>query len=599
MKKILLLFLLAAAIFLAYAPALQNGFVWDDTALVSRDPLIRSWRLIPEGFQHFLFTDATASDFYRPLQRLSYTLDYAAFHFRPTGYHFTSIACHVAAAMALYFFALELLLSFKGTGRFRAWVPYVAALAWALHPLQTSAVVYISGRADPLAAAFGFFGLFLVWRSLRTMGFASWTFQLAAGAALFLSGLSKEAGLIFLAVGLVLLALLKNWRATLRFSVTALFVLVSYFSLRLSAEHFPAPRLKQPAPLLARPILMARALAEYSEVLVFPIHLRMDRDVETQTRGFGNNGMTIAARKELQTLAGLALLAGVSFWFYRERKRDPAVFACLTAALICYLPVSGIIPLNATVAEHWLYLPSAFLFLAVGLVAARFAESASRWRRRLVFSAATLFILFFAGRTFVRTFDWKDQRTFLERTIASGSDSVRMLINLGGLELSEGHFDLAKKHLTAALEREPDQPLALLNLAALAMKENDFAATRRLLQRAKEVPLVEAQAHEMTAILESKETGKVNPTRFHLAARTGIPNWAIEKRYIKVLAETASLDAAVAELRHCLTSQWYRADSWLLLAALETERGQPSEAAKALKRAQELDVHLGDETPTL
>ena len=49
-----------------YAPAALNGFVWDDTALVLRDPLIRSWRLIPEGFNHFLFVDATASDFYRP-----------------------------------------------------------------------------------------------------------------------------------------------------------------------------------------------------------------------------------------------------------------------------------------------------------------------------------------------------------------------------------------------------------------------------------------------------------------------------------------------------------------------------------------------------
>ena len=32
-----------------------------------------------EGFQHFLFTDAAASDFYRPMQRLSYLVDYAAF----------------------------------------------------------------------------------------------------------------------------------------------------------------------------------------------------------------------------------------------------------------------------------------------------------------------------------------------------------------------------------------------------------------------------------------------------------------------------------------------------------------------------------------
>ena len=65
---------LVALIFAAHAPALRATFVWDDTALVLRDPLIRSWRLIPEGFQRFLFVDATPSNFYRPVQRLSYTL---------------------------------------------------------------------------------------------------------------------------------------------------------------------------------------------------------------------------------------------------------------------------------------------------------------------------------------------------------------------------------------------------------------------------------------------------------------------------------------------------------------------------------------------
>jgi len=89
-KKVapLLLVLLALA---TYAPALRNGFVWDDQALILSDPLIRSWRLICEGFQHFLFTDAAASDFYRPLQRLSYTVDYSAFFQSPFGYNLLSV----------------------------------------------------------------------------------------------------------------------------------------------------------------------------------------------------------------------------------------------------------------------------------------------------------------------------------------------------------------------------------------------------------------------------------------------------------------------------------------------------------------------------
>jgi hypothetical protein len=55
-----------------YAPALRHGFVWDDTALIWRDPFIRSWRLIPEGFNHFLFTDATASNWLLFLSALTF-----------------------------------------------------------------------------------------------------------------------------------------------------------------------------------------------------------------------------------------------------------------------------------------------------------------------------------------------------------------------------------------------------------------------------------------------------------------------------------------------------------------------------------------------
>src|SRR5213082_214769 len=90
-KKIWAALILIVVVFISYAPAVRNGFVWDDTALVLRDPLIRSWRLIPEGFNHFLFVDATASDFYRPIQRLTYTIDYAGFAFRPGPYHLTSL----------------------------------------------------------------------------------------------------------------------------------------------------------------------------------------------------------------------------------------------------------------------------------------------------------------------------------------------------------------------------------------------------------------------------------------------------------------------------------------------------------------------------
>src|SRR4029434_9172449 len=111
LQRVGALLVIIAATFLVYWPASRNGFVWDDTALVLRDPLIRSWRLIPESFRHFLFLDATASNFYRPLQRLTFLAGYAVLKFVTRGYYRTSVYVHIAAAIACFLFFERLLLS--------------------------------------------------------------------------------------------------------------------------------------------------------------------------------------------------------------------------------------------------------------------------------------------------------------------------------------------------------------------------------------------------------------------------------------------------------------------------------------------------------
>ncbi len=211
----------------------------------------------------------------------------------------------------------------------------------------------------------------------------------------------------------------------------------------------------------------------------------------------------------------------------RARKRNPAVFTALLFGLIAYLPVSGIVALNATAAEHWIYLPSAFFFLAIALEIVELGQKLKSPRSTVATTTLVLGVVwmaFLGARTFARTFDWKDQRTFLERTIAHGGDSARMLINLGGLELTEGKLEDAAVHLHAALQKKPNQPLAIINLAAVALKQKDFKLARELLTRATQMPLVDAQAHQLLAALESKEGGKVDLMRMRLAARTGPPN---------------------------------------------------------------------------
>ena len=56
-----------------------------------------------------------------------------------------------------------------------------------------------------------------------------------------------------------------------------------------------------------------------------------------------------------------------------------------------------------------------------------------------------------------------------------------MLINLASQELHDGQLDSAKQHLEAALQKEPDQPFAVINLAVVAIRKEDYPKAREIL----------------------------------------------------------------------------------------------------------------------
>ena len=198
----------------------------------------------------------------------------------------------------------ELLRLFGVEERKRRLIAFLATVAWAIHPIHNAAVAYVSGRADPLAAAFGFLGLYSGIRSLRTNEPRRWLFLFAAGALLLLSMLSKETGIVFLFLWGAILLLKKNWRVFLPVTVIALFVVAIYLGLRLPAEQVAPPTFRPPPPLLVRPILAARAFAEYTGLILLPLNLHMDRDVETRPEGSPEARTNHAAWRELQTLLG-------------------------------------------------------------------------------------------------------------------------------------------------------------------------------------------------------------------------------------------------------------------------------------------------------
>ncbi|MCE9609648.1 MAG: hypothetical protein K8R23_05515 [Chthoniobacter sp.] len=583
-----------AATFLVYWPALRNGFVWDDTALCFRDPLIRSWRLIPEGFRHFLFLDATASEFYRPLQRLTFTADYQLYSFAQSwGWHLTSILIHAAAAVTLWALVRKLCATHpaKTLTDFRAeWLALGVAVLWAIHPLHTSAVTYIAGRADPLAALCGFAGLAIGLVSLEN-GRRSLLAALGAAACFFCAILSKEAGFFAPLTWLLILAWRRaSWRLFARWLVLLAVVVGSYAALRFTAERTPPPSAPVTPPAV-RPILAARAVAEYAGLLVAPLTLHMERDVTTRPQESVEATLRNARLREYQTLLGVVLILGLLAWGHRARRLDPLIPLALGAFLVAYLPVSNLLSLNATVAEHWLYVPSAFLFLAAALTLAQ-----SRLPRAGTAAVLAVWLLLLGTRTFLRQADWRDQRTFLERTIAAGGDTPRMRMNLGNVESAAGHHEIAIAHYREALRRARDESPTVRGMIALGyanvlLRARDFPAVHTALAEAEKTPLLAAECRRTRAALVAVEHGSDSGNLLRDALDLAPNNWAIRKRYVEYLIERDDEEEAMRELRDALEHHAFRSEAWQLLGQLLESINRPDLALNAYQEAAARDVH--------
>ena len=604
------------AVFLVYWPALRNGFVWDDTALCFRDPLIRSWRLIPEGFRHFLFLDATASDFYRPLQRLTFVFDYQFYAFtQPWGWHRTSIAIHAAAAVALFFLVRKMCAARPANAvpaEVRDRLALGVAVLWAIHPLHTSAVTYIAGRADPLAALCGFSALALGLVSLEN-GKRKRLATVGAAACFFGALLSKESGVAALLIWfLILVWRRESWRVLGQWLALTTVVVGTYCALRFTAEKTPPPP-PPVTPAAIRPILAARAVAEYAGLLVAPLELHMERDVSTHPQDSMDATLRNARHREYQTLLGVLLILGLIAWWRHAQRHDPHIGLALGAFLIAYLPISNLFSLNATVAEHWLYVPSAFLFFAAGLSLCWMLD-VGRWTldveptekanvQRPTFNvqrskaavavgaALAGWMVLLGARTFLRQEDWHDPRTFIERTIADGGGSPRMHMNLGNVEFAEGRQDRALAHYREALRRAPDQPMIWLSYTSVLLRSRDFAAARDALAHAEKSPMLTAECYRTRAALENLETGRDTGNLLRDALDAAPRNWSIRKQYVEYLIQRDENEEAMREMRDVIQFHGFRNETWKLMGQILESINRPDLALGAYEQAAKRDVH--------
>ena len=594
------------------APALQGERIWDDAYLAHDSPFIKSPLLILEAFRHYLFSDSV-SVHYRPVQNISFIVDYFFWNTDAYGFHLTNVLLHAASGVLLYFLLRQLFASLflrrvSIVVRARAlrrlpWISLAAffvALIWAVHPVHSAAVDYISGRADSLAFLFASAGWLLFLRAQRTTPplIRRWLYFLAAASGL-LALFSREIACVWIAMFVAhLLFVEKNLRARAR--IGALFccglVIAIYFACRQLPERRPGPPSDDAIwSGSVRAALMARALGDYGRLLIFPTNLHMERTVFDPIVYRSNADWRNQIGVEYLSILGLSVLAALVFGSARRGRGQLMRIFGASWFLAGYLPVSNIVPLNATVAEHWLYLPSVgFLIFLTGCA----IELPSR-HRKLAVALALLAVAGLSVRSHMRSADWVTAETFYRRTLAAGGTSARNGVNLGLIYANRGDFAEAEKIFRKVLEIAPDYPIAQNNLASALhgqgkTKEAEvlFALVgKSSMQTRKEYPRTWIGALNLAGMRhDAHDDGSA--LAILEGARKDYPDvWELISSESEILRKTQGPDAAQRLVEDFARDNWWHYGAALALGRLYAQKGDLDLADAALRHASWLDVH--------
>src|ERR1039458_10068317 len=128
---------------LPYINALQNGFVYDANNEVLTNPYIRSFGHVGDIFSTRILAHLGArgaTNYYRPISILGFLLCYKLFGLLPYGFHLANLLLHVLMVCLLFGLTKQLFQNL--------WLGFVAAAAFALHPIHTESVAWVSAVTD-------------------------------------------------------------------------------------------------------------------------------------------------------------------------------------------------------------------------------------------------------------------------------------------------------------------------------------------------------------------------------------------------------------------------------------------------------------------
>lgn len=439
--RIVQIAIILAAVLLCYWPVITASFVWDDDILVTGNPLIQSASGLAE-----IWSGGRAADYF-PITNTIFWIGWHLFGHNPIGFHVLNI-CLQAADALLVWLVLDRL---KVPG---AWL---AALLFAVHPVNAESVAWISELKNVLAMFFALLSLlcFLEIEDHQLIG--SRRVAYAASICFFILALLSKSQVAFLPAVLLLCAW---WRAgnfksaafrregvrTWPFFVGALvlgLVTIWIQNRDIGSEEIITGSLGR------RVVNAGLAVWWYIAKVFFPVRLiaiyppwRFDSPRPV----------------EWLPLAGLIAMM-VVLWRGRNGVMRGAFFA-LACFLITLLPVLGFVRMGylrsgTLVSDHFQYFGIVAL---VSLFAAAVTMIWKRGRSVVRFATIALIIAVFGALgayTNIRAAVFRNEETLWLDTLSKNPDAWQAQIRLGRYYFNQERYAEALPHLQRAVELKP------------------------------------------------------------------------------------------------------------------------------------------------
>lgn len=469
--------LVALAALAVYLGTLWNGFVYDDVGLVLENPWVRSARGLQEAFGQPLFgfhesstVDDSRNSFYRPLMHVSLYLLRAGGEPAAWVHHLALVLMHALASVLV----LGLLRACLGRGQGGAagqWASLGGALLFALHPIHTEAVAWVSGWMDVGAALAVLLAARLLVPGPPTPG------RVLLAALVWLGGLLFKETAVVLPVlvwaaaratgALEAAGGLRAW--ALRCAPLAL-ALVPYGVLRAWALGARLPVSGESAGGLR----VAGALGLVGELggrLFWPASLSV-----VPPSG------PVASPWEPRVLLGALLVLGLGALLVVALRRGWEV--ALAGALWLAVPLLPVLFLQLrgaeAYAERYLYLPSVGFVLLVGLGLRGALERGPGGARALALAGGGV-LAACAAQTVAYVPVWHDNLTLWEYTAQAVPGRPTVHANLGNAYLKARRLEEAVPHLERAAAGLPRDFRVRSDLAVA------YAQTGRLEQALREL----------------------------------------------------------------------------------------------------------------